>query len=86
MKVFEIIWSNVQKNANSDLETNFQVILTSDFFQIFILSIYKCLKSLLDREHLLLFQIFKLLKGFEIFCQKLNRMLILSRKQRLKRL
>ena len=45
-KVFEIFWSKVHQNAISDLQTKFQLILTSTFWNFHL----KCLESVLGRN------------------------------------
>ena len=45
-KVFEIVWSKVHQNAISDLQTKFQVILTSTFWNFH----EKSLESVLGRK------------------------------------
>ena len=45
-KVFDIFWSKVHQNAISDLQTKFQLILTSTFWNFH----EKCLESVLGRK------------------------------------
>ena len=70
-KVFEIFWSKVHQNAISDLQTKFQLILTSTFWNFQL----KCLESVLGRKsHFrpLLIQTLKCWKVFEIFSSKVH--------------
>ena len=45
-KVFECFWSKVHQNAISDLQTKFQLILTSTFWNFH----WKCLESVFGRK------------------------------------
>ena len=70
-KVFEIFWSKVHQNAISDLQTKFQLILTSTFWNFH----EKCLESVLGRKsHFrpLLIQTLKYWKVLEIFWSKVH--------------
>ena len=68
-KVFEIFWSKVQQNAISDLQTKFQLILTSTFWNFH----EKCLESVLGRKghfYSTFDSNFKILKSFGNFLVK----------------
>ena len=68
-KVFEIFWSKVHQNAISDLQTKFQLILTSTFWNFH----EKSLESVLGRKSHFLATFdsnFKILKSFRNFLVK----------------
>ena len=68
-KVFEIFWSKVHQNAISDLQTKFQLILTSTFWNFH----EKSLESILGRKSLFYSTFdsnFKILKSFRNFFLK----------------
>ena len=68
-KVFEIFWSKVNQNAISDLQTKFQLIVTSSFWNFH----EKCLESVLGRKSHFWATFdsnFKILKSFRIFLLK----------------
>ena len=68
-KVFEIFWSKVHQNAVSDLETKFQLILTSTFWNFH----ENALESVLGRKSLFYSTFdsnFKILKSFRNFLVK----------------
>ena len=65
-RVLEIFWSNVHQNAISDLQTKFQLILTSTFWNFH----EKCLESVLGgKSHFYATKI-KILKSFGNFLVK----------------
>ena len=68
LKVLEIFWSKVNQNAIYDLQTKFQLILTSTFGNFHS----KSLESLLGLCNLLLIQTLNYLKVFEIFGPKVH--------------
>ena len=68
-KVFEIFWSKVHQNAISDLQTKFQLIVTSSFWNFH----EKCLESVLGRKSHFWATFdsnFKILKSFRNFLVK----------------
>ena len=68
-KVFEIFWSKVNQNAISDLQTKFQLIVTSTFWNFH----EKCLESVLGRKSHFWATFdsnFKMLKSFRNFFVK----------------
>ena len=70
-KVIEIFWSKVHQNATSDLETKFELILTSTFWNFH----EKSLESVLGRKvtfRPLLIQTLKYWKVLEIFWSKVH--------------
>ena len=72
LKVFEIFWSKVHQNAISDLQTKFQLILTSIFLK-FSWKVFRIIfrpKKVTFRP--LLIQTLKYWKVFEIFWSKVH--------------